>query len=87
MFLQVWQRLLKKPIRTANERPGFSLMRGYPISLANRLLNDDKYLSLAKSAQADYIISGDQDLLILNPFENVPIVSAADFLNSLVKKR
>lgn len=42
---------------------------------------DDKYLSLAKTAQADCIVSGDQDLLVLNPFENIPIFNAADFLN------
>jgi len=45
--------------------------------------NDDKYLSLAKASQADCIISGDQDLLVLNPFENIPILNAADFLERL----
>lgn len=44
---------------------------------------DDKYLSLAKTAQADCIVSGDQDLLILHPFENIPIFNAADFLNTI----
>ena len=44
---------------------------------------DDKYLSLAKTAQADCIVSGDQDLLVLNPFDNIPIVNAADFLQAI----
>ena len=44
---------------------------------------DDKYLSLAKTAQADCIVSGDQDLLIMNPFDNIPIYNAADFLKSM----
>jgi len=41
---------------------------------------DNKFLELAVTAGASCIISGDQDLLILNPFNNIPILSAADFL-------
>jgi len=42
---------------------------------------DNKFLELAVTAEASCIITGDQDLLILNPFQNIPIISAADFLN------
>lgn len=42
--------------------------------------NDDKYLELAVSAGASAIITGDKDLLILHPFRNISILSAADFL-------
>lgn len=42
---------------------------------------DDKYLSLALSASADLIISGDKDLLVLNPFEKIEIISPFDFVN------
>jgi putative PIN family toxin of toxin-antitoxin system len=41
---------------------------------------DDKYLELAVSAKAYCIITGDKDLLVLNPFENIPIISSAEFL-------
>lgn len=41
---------------------------------------DDKYLELAVSADASAIISGDKDLLVLHPFKNISILSAADFL-------
>lgn len=41
---------------------------------------DDKYLSLAIASQADCVITGDNDLLILNPFENIPILNPSDFL-------
>lgn len=41
---------------------------------------DNKFLELALAAEASCIISGDQDLLILNPFNNIPVLSAADFL-------
>ena len=44
--------------------------------------NDDKFLELAVSVKASCIITGDKDLLILHPFENIPIVSAADFLEN-----
>lgn len=47
---------------------------------ACRDVKDNKYLELAVSAQASCIITGDQDLLVLNPFENIPIVTANDFV-------
>ncbi len=43
---------------------------------------DNKFLELALSGKADCIISGDNDLLVLHPFENIPIVSPADFLHT-----
>jgi putative PIN family toxin of toxin-antitoxin system len=42
---------------------------------------DNKFLELAISGQADFIISGDQDLLVFHPFESIPVISPADFLN------
>jgi putative PIN family toxin of toxin-antitoxin system len=41
---------------------------------------DNKFLELAVCANASCIITGDKDLLILNPFRGIPILSAADFL-------
>jgi uncharacterized protein len=41
---------------------------------------DDKFLELAIEAGASYIITGDKDLLVLNPFKNIIILTAADFL-------
>lgn len=41
---------------------------------------DNKFLELAVSADASCIITGDKDLLILNPFRGIPILNAADFL-------
>ncbi len=42
---------------------------------------DDKFLELATTTKATCIVSGDQDLLVLNPFNGIPIVSASDFLH------
>lgn len=41
---------------------------------------DDRYLEVALSGKADCIVSGDPDLQILNPFENIPIISPKEFL-------
>jgi putative PIN family toxin of toxin-antitoxin system len=41
---------------------------------------DDKFLELAVSGRADCIVSGDSDLLVLNPFRGIPIVSPAAFV-------
>jgi len=42
--------------------------------------NDNKFLELAVAANADCIVTGDNDLLILNPFRGIKIISPSDFL-------
>jgi putative PIN family toxin of toxin-antitoxin system len=42
---------------------------------------DNKFLELAVSGSADCIVSGDEDLRILHPFRDIPIVSPRDFLD------
>ena len=42
--------------------------------------NDNMILDIAKSGKADFIITGDKDLLILKEFENIKIISAKSFL-------
>jgi putative PIN family toxin of toxin-antitoxin system len=42
--------------------------------------DDDKFLELAVSESATCIVSGDADLLELNPFRGIPIMKPADFL-------
>ena len=42
---------------------------------------DNKYLELALSGCADCIITGDNDLLVLHPFEHISIVSPQDYLS------
>lgn len=41
---------------------------------------DDKFLSLAVNGEASTIITGDQDLLALDPFRNVKILTPAAYL-------
>lgn len=40
---------------------------------------DDHILACAKEGQADYIVSGDQDLLSLERYETIPIITPAAF--------
>ena len=42
---------------------------------------DDKFLELAVSGQADFILTGDADLLVLNPFRGISIVAPATFVH------
>lgn len=41
---------------------------------------DNKFLEVAVNAEANYLISGDDDLLVLHPYEGVQILAPADFL-------
>jgi len=43
---------------------------------------DDKFLELAVHGRADLLITGDSDLLALNPFHSVTILTPAAFLAS-----
>ncbi len=41
---------------------------------------DNKFLELAVAGNADCIVTGDKDLLVLNPFRDTKIISPANFL-------
>lgn len=41
---------------------------------------NDKFLELAVNGHADSILTGDSDLLVLNPFRGIPIVNPATFV-------
>ena len=45
--------------------------------------DDQKFLELAISGKADYLVSGDTDLLELKEFETIKILSPAEFLEIL----
>ncbi|MEG4984796.1 putative toxin-antitoxin system toxin component, PIN family [Microcoleus sp. BR0-C5] len=70
---------------------GFGLMRGtreivevYPVSTIDvpelRDANDNMILGTAIAADADAIVTGDLDLLVLQEYEGIPIVTAREFL-------
>jgi len=42
---------------------------------------DNKYLELAVNGKAEYLITGDQDLLVLHPFQSINILRIEQFLS------
>lgn len=50
--------------------------------IACRDPKDDKFLALALAIKADCIVTGDQDLLVLHPFQKIPILTPGDFLTN-----
>jgi putative PIN family toxin of toxin-antitoxin system len=51
----------------------------------SRDADDDKFLALATSGQADYLVTGDKDLLVLGHVGSSRIVSPAQFI-SLIRQ-
>jgi predicted nucleic acid-binding protein len=47
----------------------------------------DKFVELAVSAHADLIVSGDPDLLALNPFHGISIVTSETFDQGVARSR
>ena len=48
--------------------------------LACRDSKDDKFLEVAVNGKADYLITGDRDLLVLHPFQDIQIITPSAFL-------
>lgn len=79
---------------TREEREGFleRLIREATVVEVSRHVTacrdpkDDKYLSLAVSGSGSFIITGDDDLLVLHPFQGIAIVTPAQFLASISLK-
>ena len=64
------------------------LLRGEAVATNEQITacrdpKDDKFLEVAVAGEADVIVSGDQDLLVLHPFSGIPIVQPATFLHML----
>ena len=54
---------------------------------ACRDADDDKFLELAVSGHATYIVTGDSDLLALNPFRSIVIATPADYIAMLSQQQ
>jgi putative PIN family toxin of toxin-antitoxin system len=42
---------------------------------------DSQFLALALAAEADVVVSSDEDLLVLHPWRGIPVVTPAEFLS------
>ena len=68
------------------------LLRGEAVTPQERITacrdpRDDKFVEVAVAGEADVIVSGDQDLLVLHPFAGIPILPAVTFLQMLDAER
>ncbi|HEX5421880.1 MAG TPA: putative toxin-antitoxin system toxin component, PIN family [Gammaproteobacteria bacterium] len=50
------------------------------IIYASRDPKDDKFLEVAVNGRADVLVTGDGDLLTLNPYREIAIITPADYL-------
>ncbi len=95
MLAELETTLSKQKLRGKLQSLGFTveyLMSGtrelvevYPIAAINvpdlRDRNDNMILATAIAAHVDLIVTGDRDLLVLQEYEGIAIVTARDFLN------
>ena len=63
-------------------------LRGEPVSSIREIVacrdpKDDKFLTAAVAAAADCLASGDADLLVLSPFEGLPVLRPVEFVGLL----
>jgi putative PIN family toxin of toxin-antitoxin system len=94
MSESIWQEIIEVLTRPKFERYISSIERDLFITWLGELVRfveisktvnvcrdarDDKFLELAVNGDAELIVSGDQDLLILNPFLGISIVTAREF--------
>lgn len=63
-------------------RRGESVKPGRPITVC-RDPKDDKFLEVAVAGRADVIVTGDEDLRVLDPFAGISIVRPFEFLRLL----
>lgn len=58
-----------------------------PVEAVSRDPKDDKFLACAKTATADYLVTEDNDLLVLTEYEGTKIINAFDFLRILESRK
>ena len=91
-FFEVIARSYIASLTTADTRDWLTqLMRSAElVTIAERVTmcrdpTDDKFLELAINGRADLILTGDNDLLALNPFRGIPIVASATFVHDATR--
>src|SRR3989344_4920717 len=62
---------------------GAKVVKATNIEPVSRDPDDDKFLATAKSAKADYLVSADKDLLDLEEYAGIKIITAETFLKIL----
>jgi putative PIN family toxin of toxin-antitoxin system len=73
--VEFFEKLCRDSLRSAVPAEVLDDVRG-----TCRDAKDDRFLALCVAVNADILISSDEDLLVLNPWRDIHIVSPADFL-------
>ena len=86
------ERIIKRTKMSVDERADFldKLIERSDITAGKQLLQlvgsdvkDDKFLACGFEAKADYIITGDEDLLVLKEYKGTKIITPREFLKIL----
>jgi len=59
------------------------MVKPIPIERVSRDAKDDMVLECELGGQANYVVSGDKDLLVLESYRDIPICTAGYFLSQL----
>lgn len=90
------RRIIKFTKMSKDERADFmdKLIERSDVTAGKQLLQpvgwdtkDDKFLACAVEAKADYIITGDKDLLVFKVYEGIKIITPREFLKILSKNK
>ena len=88
------ERIVKLTKMTAGQRVDFmdKLIERSDVTAGKQLveqvgrdIKDDKFLACAIEAKADYLITGDEDLLVLKDYGGIKIMTPREFLGVLSK--
>ncbi len=92
-ILRNLRKKIKLPSRTADDiskllQEHAQMFNPVPLAAdACRDPDDIKILGLAIAANADYIVTGDKDLLVLKYIQNIPLLNPRPFSNLLRNKK
>lgn len=88
-FASILARTTRTPERILSEMQALAeIVIAPPLPLpVCRDPDDDAVLACALAAHADWIVSGDDDLLTLKEFQHIPIITAAEAMERLVAQK
>lgn len=87
-LIEVLGRKKFDPYLTVEDRQNFLHQLSFIVEVVPQVVSikacrdpkDDKFLSLAMSGNASILLTGDQDLLVLDPFGDIRILSCSTYL-------
>jgi putative PIN family toxin of toxin-antitoxin system len=85
-FPQITDELVQEMLKTIHEE-GQKVQLSEPVEPISRDPKDDIFLACAKAANADYLVSEDNDLLALETHHTTRIVNVPTFLAILEQRR